>query len=404
MNKPVAAGAVAADAQKTVFAVLFAISAGHFLNDLMQSVITASYPLLKENYRLSFTQVGIITLVFQLTASIFQPFVGNYTDKNPKPYAFAIAMCFSLAGILLLSNAHGFITILLAVSFIGIGSSIFHPEASKVAFLASGGKRGLAQSIFQLGGNGGSAMGPLLVAAFVIPFGQGYIAWFSIAALLAVFLLYRVGVWYSAFLQQHAFTKRKEVREAPYTRKQVIMAVTILLVLIFSKYVYMTSISSYLTFFLMDKFHINAAQSQFYLFLFLGASALGTLLGGPVGDRFGRKIVIWFSILGIAPFTLMLPYANLFWTGILVTLIGLILASAFSAILVYAQELVPDKVGMISGLFFGFAFGIAGIASALLGKLADSTSIAYVYSLCAYLPLIGLVTVFLPRRNRKTVH
>ncbi len=389
-----------ADAQKTIFTVLFAISAGHFLNDLMQSVITAAYPLLKVNYALSFTQIGIITLVFQLTASVFQPFVGNYTDKHPRPYAFAIAMCFSLVGILVLANAHGFISILVSVSLIGVGSSIFHPEASKVAFLASGGKRGLAQSIFQLGGNGGSAMGPLLVAVLVIPFGQGYIAWFSIAALLAIFVLYRVGVWYSAFLQQHAIAKKKTVRETPYTRSQVIVALFVLMILIFSKYVYMTSISSYLTFFLIDKFHITAQQSQFYLFLFLGASALGTLLGGPIGDRFGRKVVIWFSILGIAPFTLMLPYASLFWTGILVTLIGLILASAFSAILVYAQELVPHKVGMISGLFFGFAFGIAGIASALLGKLADVTSISYVYTICAYLPLIGLVTILLPKRKR----
>lgn len=388
------------ETQKTIFTILFAISAGHFLNDLMQSVITATYPLLKENYKLSFTQVGIITLVFQLTASIFQPFVGNYTDKHPKPYAFAVAMCFSLVGILLLSNAHGFITILVAVSLIGIGSSIFHPEASKVAFLASGGKRGLAQSIFQLGGNGGSAMGPLLVAAFVIPFGQGYIAWFSIAALLAIFVLYRVGVWYSAFLLLPAFSKNKSVMEqVSYTRGQVTLAICVLLILIFSKFVYMTSISSYLTFFLMDKFHVSVQQSQFYLFLFLGASALGTLLGGPIGDRFGRKVVIWFSILGIAPLTLMLPYVNLFWTGIFITFIGLILASAFSAILVYAQELMPNKVGMISGLFFGFAFGIAGIASALLGKLADATNISYVYTVCAYLPLIGLVTVFLPKRK-----
>ncbi len=390
----------AQETQKTIFTILFAISAGHFLNDLMQSVITATYPLLKENYKLSFTQVGIITLVFQLTASIFQPFVGNYTDKHPKPYAFAVAMCFSLVGILLLSNAHGFITILVAVSLIGIGSSIFHPEASKVAFLASGGKRGLAQSIFQLGGNGGSAMGPLLVAAFVIPFGQGYIAWFSIAALLAIFVLYRVGVWYSAFLLLPAFSKNKSVMEqVSYTRGQVTLAICVLLILIFSKFVYMTSISSYLTFFLMDKFHVSVQQSQFYLFLFLGASALGTLLGGPIGDRFGRKVVIWFSILGIAPLTLMLPYVNLFWTGIFITFIGLILASAFSAILVYAQELMPNKVGMISGLFFGFAFGIAGIASALLGKLADATNISYVYTVCAYLPLIGLVTVFLPKRK-----
>ncbi len=396
MNKPVVADG---NVQKTVFTVLFAISAGHFLNDLMQSVVSASYPLLKENYRLSFTQIGIITLVFQLTASIFQPFVGSYTDKNPKPYAFVMAMCFSMAGILLLSNAHGFVAILLAAAMIGVGSSIFHPEASKVAFLASGGRRGLAQSIFQLGGNGGSAMGPLLIAVIVIPFGQGYIAWFSIAALLAIVLLYRVGIWYSAFLQQYAMAERKRSREEPYKQSKVGITLTILLVLIFSKYVYTTSISSYLTFFLMDRFHIDARQSQFYLFLFLGASALGTLLGGPVGDRFGRKVVIWFSILGVAPFTLLLPYVSLFWTGILITFIGLILASAFSAILVYAQELVPGKVGMISGLFFGFAFGIAGVASALLGKLADSTSIVYVYHLCAYLPLIGLVTVFLPKRT-----
>lgn len=394
------AGAAQVQVSKTLFSVLFAISAGHFLNDLLQSVITSVYPLLKDNYQLSFTQIGIITFVFQVTASILQPFVGNYTDKHPRPYAFAVAMIFSLAGVLTLAYAGGFVTILFAVFLIGIGSSIFHPEASKVAFLASGGKRGLAQSIFQLGGNGGSAVGPLLVALFVIPYGQGNVSWFSAAAIIGAMLLYRVGAWYADQLSTGQARKASSGKSASYTRKQVQIALGILLVLIFSKYVYMACITSYFTFYLIDRFSVSVQDSQFYLFLFLGASALGTLLGGFAGDRYGRKPVIWFSILGTAPFTLALPFVNLFWTAVFVTIIGLILASAFSAILVYAQELVPDKVGMISGLFFGFAFGVAGLASAVLGKLADVTSIGYVFQLCAFLPLIGLATAFLPKGSR----
>lgn len=389
----------------TFYTILFAISISHFLNDMLQSVIQSAYPLLKENYKLSFSQVGLITFVFQVTASILQPFVGNYTDKNPNPYSFVAGMGGSLVGIVLLAFAHGFAMLLIAAALIGIGSSVFHPEASKVAYFASGGKRGLAQSIFQLGGNGGSAIGPLLVAAIVMPFGQGYIAWFALSALIAIFILSKVGAWYKDHLNVRASQKKQLSEESHSLSKgKIITSITILLVLIFSKYFYMAGISSYFTFYLIDKFHVSIQQSQLYLFIFLGSVAAGTLLGGSLGDRFGRKIVIWVSILGAAPFTLLLPYANLFWTGILVAVIGVIIASAFSAILVYAQELLPGKIGMVSGLFFGFAFGMGGLGSALLGLLADHTSIAYVYKLCSYLPLLGIITIFLPDlKRRKTI-
>lgn len=404
MEKTLAIPAQNTLVQKTFYTILFAISTSHFLNDMMQSVIQSVYPLLKQNYRLSFAQVGLITFVFQVTASILQPFVGNYTDKNPRPYSFVAGMVFSLIGIMLLAYAHGFGVLLIAAGLIGIGSSIFHPEASKVAYYASGGKRGLAQSIFQLGGNGGSAIGPLLVAAIVMPFGQSHIMWFTLSALLGVFILSKVGTWYKAHLHMHLSKKTVTAEHAPaLSNTKIISSIVILLILIFSKYFYMASLSSYFTFYLIDKFHVSIQQSQLYLFIFLGAVAAGTLLGGSLGDRFGRKIIIWVSILGAAPFTLLLPYVNLFWTGVLAAIIGVIIASAFSAILVYAQELLPGKIGMVSGLFFGFAFGMGGLGSALLGVLADHTSMEYVFKLCAYLPLLGIITVFLPDlKKRKT--
>lgn len=387
----------AATKNVTAYPVLFSISVAHLLNDLLQSTIPSLYPLVKQTYQLSFSQIGWITFAFQLTASILQPFVGNYTDRNPRPYSFVAGMCATLAGVILLSMANGFHSLLVAVSLVGVGSSIFHPEASRVAYFASGGRRGLAQSIFQLGGNTGSAIGPLLVAAIVIPRGQGYVLWFTLAALLGLVVLGRVGSWYKAHLFKRAKQKSRGGDLAPgLTRRRVLFSLFILLLLIFSKYFYLTSITSYFTFFLIQKFGLSVQQSQFHLFLFLVSVAAGTFLGGPLGDRFGRKIIIWISILGIAPFTLLLPHANLFWTSALVIVIGLILASAFSAILVYAQELVPGKVGTISGLFFGFAFGIAGIGSALLGHLADRTSIDFVFRICAWLPLIGVVAGFLP--------
>lgn len=386
----------------TVYSILFAISISHCLNDLLQSVIPSIYPLVKEKYHLSFSQIGWITFTFQLTASILQPFVGHYTDRNPRPYSFVMGMGFTLTGIVLLSYSPSFEMLLIAVACVGIGSSIFHPEASKVAYYASGGKRGLAQSIFQLGGNSGSAVGPLLVALIVIPWGQTAILWFVLAALLGIVVLISVGNWYKGHLYLRSLGKFSHEEQKPVlSRAKIIASISILLLLIFSKYFYLTSITSYYTFFLIDKFHLTVQQSQFRLFLFLVSVAAGTFIGGPLGDRFGRKIIIWISILGIAPFTLLLPHANLFWTSILTVIIGLIMASAFSAILVYAQELLPGKVGMISGLFFGFAFGIAGIGSALLGHLADVTSIAYVFKVCAYLPLLGIIAGLLPDLRRK---
>ncbi|WP_316841403.1 MFS transporter [Pedobacter gandavensis] len=383
--------------ENTVFPILFAISFSHLLNDTIQSLIPAIYPVIKESYGLSFSQIGLITLMFQMSASIFQPFVGMYTDKKPQPYSLAIGMGFTLIGLVTLSLSDGFYMMLLSVALIGTGSSIFHPEASRMAHAASGGRRGLAQSIFQLGGNAGSSLGPLLAAWIIVPQGQFSVIWFSLIALLAILILSRVGRWYRG----HMLTKAKqgavvETVVSKFSKKKVIFAVSILLILIFSKYFYMASLTSYFTFYVIEKFHVSVQTSQLYLFVFLFSVAAGTLIGGPVGDRFGRKYVIWFSILGTAPFALLLPYANLFWTGVLIVPIGVILASAFSAILVYAQELIPGKVGLVSGLFFGFAFGMGGIGSALLGNLADSTSIAYVFHICSFLPLIGLLTGFLP--------
>ncbi|RZF58655.1 MFS transporter [Sphingobacterium corticibacterium] len=388
----------------TVYSILFAISFGHFINDLLQAVIPSIYPMLKESFALNFTQIGLITLVFQLSASILQPFVGRYTDRRPNPGSLAIGMGFTLVGLVSLSMASNFLFVLLSVCLVGIGSSIFHPEASRVAQLASGGKKGLAQSIFQVGGNAGSAIGPLMAALIIIPHGQRHIQWFCLIAIVGILLLSVVGKWYKGSIQERE--RRKSAANAgaqslvnstyALSRGKIISSIVILLVLIFSKYIYMTSITSYFTFYLIGKFGLSVQESQFYLFAFLAAIAVGTILGGPLGDRYGRKIIIWISILGAAPFTLALPYVGLTFTVILAIIIGVIISSAFSAILVYATDLVPGKVGMIAGLFFGFAFGIAGLGSAFLGWLADRTSIEYVFRICAYLPLIGIVTWFLP--------
>jgi FSR family fosmidomycin resistance protein-like MFS transporter len=391
-------------AQKTVYSILFSIAFAHLLNDLMQSVIPSSYPILKENFNLNFTQIGLITFVYQLTASLLQPFIGFYTDKKPKPYSLVIGMLFTISGLTLLSFATHFWMILAAVSLVGVGSSIFHPEASRVAFLGSGGKRGLAQSIFQLGGNTGSAIGPLLVAVIVAPYGQFYIIWFVIAGCLGIWVLAKIAVWYQNHLSVRASKKIVTEEEfVPLSKRKIKISIGILLLLIFSKFFYMTSMSSYFTFYLMYKFGLSIQDSQFHLFLFLSSVAAGTLIGGPLGDRFGRKYIIWLSILGAAPFTLLLPYADLFWTGILSVIIGVVIASAFSAILVFAQELMPGKVGMISGLFFGFAFGMGGLGSAFLGYLADQTSIEYVYQISSYLPLIGVFTYFLPNIKKNII-
>jgi len=389
-------------ASQTVYTILFAISFSHMLNDTIQSLIPAIYPLVKDSFSLSFTQVGLITLVFQMSSSILQPIVGALTDKKPFPYALPIGMAFSLIGLVILSVAGSFQLVLLSVGLIGVGSSVFHPEASRMAHAASGGKRGLAQSIFQVGGNAGSSFGPLLAALIVAPFGQFNVIYFSFAALIAIIVLYRIGGWYKPkALRAHVLKKHKiEVEKSPYSRKTIVWSVIILLLLIFSKYFYLASITSYFTFYLIDKFSLSVQASQIHLFMFLFAVAAGTMIGGPIGDRIGRKYVIWASILGAAPFALALPYADLLWTTILSIIIGFVLASAFSAILVYAQELLPGKLGMVSGLFFGFAFGMGGIGSALLGQLADLTSISYVYYICSFLPLLGLIAGFLPNLDQ----
>ncbi len=381
---------------RTVFRILAAISFCHLLNDMMQSLILALYPLLKRSYHLDFGQIGLITLTNQLTASLLQPLVGLFTDRRPVPYSLATGMGFTLTGLLVLSSAPTFGAVLLAVAFMGMGSSVFHPESSRVARMASGGRYGLAQSLFQVGGNAGSSLGPLLAAFIVVPAGQRSIAFFGAAALVAIVVLLHVGGWYKAHLAPREMSAEPSAREPRLSGRKVAGALAVLMALIFSKYIYLVSLTSYYTFYLITKFQVPVRTAQIHLFMFLAAVALGTVLGGPVGDRVGRKYVIWCSILGVFPFTLMLPYANLFWTGILTVVIGLILASAFSAILVYAQELVPGKVGTIAGLFFGLAFGVAGVGAALLGKLADATSIVLVYRVCSFLPLIGLLTAFLP--------
>jgi FSR family fosmidomycin resistance protein-like MFS transporter len=388
-------------AEGTALRVLAAISLCHFLNDLVQSVIPAVYPILKSSYGLDFGQIGLITLTFQVTASILQPVIGSYTDKRPTPNSLPIGMAFTVCGTLLLAAAPSYAIVLLAVAMVGMGSAVFHPESSRVARVASGGRHGLAQSFFQVGGNAGSAMGPLMAAFIVLPSGQRSIAWFSIVAVLAMLILTRVSRWYKRH-QLAKSTGRVMHRDAAsgLSRGKVKLALAVLVALIFSKYVYMVSLTSYYTFYLIQKFHLSVHSAQVHLFVFLGAVAAGTFMGGPIGDRIGRKYVIWCSILGVLPFTLMLPYANLFWTGILTVLIGLVLASAFSAILVYAQELVPGRVGTISGIFFGLAFGIAGIGAALLGQVADKMGIEFVYRACAFLPAIGLLTALLPNMEK----
>lgn len=387
------------ESAKTVYPILFAISFAHLLNDTMQAVIASIYPLLKVDFHLSFAQIGLVTLCYQITASLLQPFVGLYTDKNPKPFSIVAGMGFSLIGVLSLAWADSFAFVLIAVSLIGIGSSIFHPESSRIAHLASGGKRGFAQSFFQLGGNSGSALGPLLAALIVAPFGQHGIMWFSLAAIMGVMLAIYIGKWYRGSVSKKT-AKTVPAAHASLSQNKVVFSLVILLILIFSKYVYLAGMTSYYTFFLMNKFGLTIQESQIQLFIFSSAVAIGTVAGGPIGDRFGRKYVIWISILGAAPFTMLLPYANLFWTTILAVCIGLIISSAFSAIVVYAQELVPGKVGLIGGLFFGLSFGMGGLGSALLGNLADHTSIEYVFQLCAFLPLIGIITGLLPKLGK----
>jgi len=394
------------DKQKPVYAILVAISVAHLLNDLLQAVIPAIYPKLEAKFGLSFAQVGMITLCYQLAASILQPVVGNYTDKYPKPYSQIVGMVFTLIGIILLSLAGSYNLILLSVILIGIGSSVFHPESSRVAYMASNGRRSFAQSIFQIGGNTGTALAPLLIAIIVLSnsegssFHQNRILWFGGFALLAIGVLYYIAKWYSKKLATLTVGTQKQIKIPDLSDNKITAAIAILLVLIFSKYFYVASITSYFQFYTMEKFGISEVQAQLYLFYFLIAVAVGTLLGGIFGDRLGRKYVIWFSVLGAAPFTILLPYANLEWTGILVVIIGLIISSAFPSILVYAQELLPKKLGMVSGLFYGFAFGMGGLGSAVLGLWADHTSISYIYDICAYLPLFGLIAYYLPNMKK----
>lgn len=387
---------------QTVFPILFAICAGHFLNDLIQIILPASYPLLKASYHLSYTEIGIITFAFQITSSLLQPFVGTFTDKRPQPYSFVAGMVFAFVGLLFLAFASNFYGILASAISIGLGSSIFHPEASRVAYYASGGRRGMAQSIFQLGGNGGTAVGPLLIAGIVIPFGQASIAFFVIFALIGAAVLYRVSLWYKNYLEQQHF-KKNAYNELPLniSKTRIYFSIFVLLLLIFSKFFYTASISNYYTFYLIERFGISARQAQIFLFIYMASFTLGTFFGGPLGDKYGRKTIIWFSILGAAPFTLTLPYLNFHSTIIVIAIAGAIIASAFSSILVYAQELLPGKIGMISGLFYGFAFGMGGLGSAILGNLIDKEGISYVYELCSYLPLIGILTIFLPNIKRK---
>jgi MFS transporter, FSR family, fosmidomycin resistance protein len=396
MSYPPETSAVPRDS-RTAFPVLGALSLCHLLNDMVQSLLPSIYPILKTALHLDFAHVGLITLANQLTASLLQPVVGYYTDRRPQPQSLAIGMTFTLSGLVVLAWAGHFATVLGAAALIGVGSSIFHPESSRIARLASGGQHGLAQSLFQVGGNAGSAVGPLLAAFIVLPRGQRSLTWFAIAPVIAITVLWRVGGWYGR--RAHKSAGPRGVDHAPHhhlTRPQVTRALAVLLVLVFSKYIYLASLSTYYTFYLIETFHVSVRSAQLHLFVFLGAVAAGTILGGPLGDRFGRKYVIWGSILGVLPFTLALPHANLALTGVLSAVIGLILASAFSAIIVYAQELVPGKIGMISGMFFGFAFGIGGLGAAALGAVADKTSVTFIYQVCAWLPALGLFTAFLP--------
>jgi FSR family fosmidomycin resistance protein-like MFS transporter len=384
-------------ASNTLLRVLGAISFCHLLNDMVQSLLPSIYPILKSQFHLDFSQLGILTFTYQVVASILQPLVGHFTDKRPMPFALPVGMSVTLCGLLLLAVAPTFGWLIVASCLVGVGSAIFHPESSRIARMASGGKHGFAQSFFQVGGNSGSAIGPLLAAFIVLPQGQKGMAWFAIPALVGIYILYRVGRWYKQRQAEAATSKRVEKHATAHLSKgRVAMALSVLIALIFSKYFYLASLSSYYTFYLIQQFHVSVRTSQLMLFAFLGAVAAGTLIGGSAGDRWGRKLVIWISILGVLPFTLILPYASLLWTGVLSVIIGFVIASAFSAILVYAQELLPGRVGMISGLFFGVAFGMGGIGAAVLGKIADATSVVTVYHLCAHLPVIGLLTAFLP--------
>ncbi len=397
MSSPAPAALSPARTPKVALRVLGAISASHMINDMMQSLILAIYPILKADFALSFGQIGLITLTYQLTASLFQPLIGTYTDRHPTPYSLPVGMTSTMVGLVLLAFAPNFATVLLAAVFVGTGSAIFHPESSRIARMASGGRHGFAQSVFQVGGSMGSAVGPLVAAMVVVPFGQHSVAWFALAALVGIVLLAQVSRWYA---HQHRATATKQWHRTDAStlpRNTVLGAIAVLLVLIFSKYFYLAGISTFYTFYLIEKFGLSVQSAQVHLFIFLFASALGTLVGGPLGDRIGRKPVIWMSILGVAPFALLLPHANLYWTTALTIVIGLIISSAFSAILVFAQELIPGKVGMVSGLFFGFAFGMGGLGAAVLGVLADRTSIDFVYQAIAYLPLLGAVAVWLPK-------
>ena len=378
------------------YIVLAGISFSHFLNDTMQSLISSVYPILKDNYALDFAQIGMITLAFQFTASLLQPVVGHVTDKKAQPFSLAIGMGFTFFGLLLLSIAHHYGIILIAAALVGLGSAVFHPESSRIARLASGGRYGFAQSVFQLGGSFGTAMGPVLAALIVVPFGQPSIAWFSLIAALAILTLWRIGLWYRPQIAQKKFAAPKPHPDAPNSRR-VMVALIVLVALLFSKQLYVSSLSSYYIFYLMDKFGVSTQAAQLYLFIFLTSNAVGAFFGGPIGDRFGRKYVIWFSILGALPFTLALPYAGLFASAVLTVFIGLIISSATSSIIVFAQELIPHRFGMISGVFFGVAFGIGGLGAAALGRVADHTGIAFVYQVCSFLPAIGLLAIFLPR-------
>lgn len=386
----------------TVYSILIICGISHFLNDMIQSIIPSIYPIIKDKFDFSFAQIGIITLMFQMASSILQPFTGLYADKHPRPYALSVGMCFTLIGLLMLAFSENYLLILLSVSIVGLGSSVFHPTASRVAQLASGGRKSLAQSIFQVGGNGGSAIGPLLAALIILPFGQHAISWFALAALLAALIMIRLGAWYKARLAYVVTHPQKNITQNnDISKRAKYGALLILVLLIFSKYFYTSCITSYFTFFLIDKFGISVQASQLCLFVFLAAFAIGTVAGGMLGDKFGRKYVIWFSILGAAPFALIMPFANLFWTLVCTFLSGLIIASAFSSIVVYATDLMPDKVGLIAGIFFGLMFGLGGLGSAFFGWLADKTSIEFIFQVSAFLPLLGIIAGFLPNTQKK---
>ncbi len=395
------AGTPSVAAAGTILPILTAVSVCHLLNDMVQSLLPSIYPILKSSFRLNFSQVGLLSLTYQVIASLLQPFIGMFTDRKPMPYALAAGMCFTLAGTAMLAVAPTFGMLLLAAAVVGAGSAIFHPESSRIARIASGGQHGFAQSFFQVGGNTGSAVGPLLAAFIVLPVGQRGVAWFSIAAAAGIFILYRVGRWRSHHLARATPSHVRIDRHPALPRRTILGALVVLTALVFSKYFYLASLSSYYTFYLISRFHVSVRSSQLHLFVFLGAAAAGTFFGGPIGDRIGPKYVIWGSILGVLPFTLLMPHADLFWTGILSAVIGFVIASAFSAIVVYAQELMPGRVGLVSGIFFGLAFGMGGVGAAVLGRIADLTSIVFVYKLCAWLPAIGLLTGLLPDLDRQ---